>query len=263
MGGYKNIPKIEALKLDDKQHLKKMCEYYINEFCNEYKIEDITKISEVRFKAALDYIYSNYFRLSKYTDRRRAPAIDSVIDYTDIAQLLALLESYLYLCAICDKIPSRSGFAIYTGINETTFNSWENEYNNNDIYNSDITENSEIDIYKSLSIYDGINNSNTINNINNILDNDDYINTIKSVNDKSIYKSHLVFIRHLILKTIINSNENALADRLASGGAQAVGIIAVLNHRHGWANSAPSINITAPKISLSDLPTLTDNTQND
>lgn len=249
MGGYRNIPKINALKLDNFSHLVKMGEYYINQFCLEYKIDDISKISENRFKACLTYIYNHYYKLSLYTDKKRAPAIDNVIDYTDIGQLNAILQAFLYLCNVCDKIPSLNGFSMYCGIPIETFIYWYNDYINDNIYNTDLQDdsiNNEIDIY-----------NNILNPNNNTINTDtDFINTIKSIKDKSLYRKALKEFRYKIYKCLKDSKENALADRLASGGNGLIGTIAVLNHQYGWDTDKQDIIINQPQISLADLPKL-------
>lgn len=249
MGGYCNIPKIDALKLDNFNHLVKMGEYYINQFCLEYKIDDISKISENRFKACLTYIYNHYYKLSLYTDKKRAPAIDNVIDYTDIGQLNAILQAFLYLCNVCDKIPSITNFSLYSGIPYDTILFWHNEYINDNIYNTDLKDNSMTD---SIDIYNNILNPN-----NNTINNDsDFINTIKSLKDKSIYKRALKEFRNSLYNILRSSKEEALSDRLASQMSGQVGILAILNHNYGWNDNAPQITINQPQISLADLPKL-------
>lgn len=266
MAGFINIPKIDALKLDDTSHLIKMLEYYVNQFCLEYKIDDITGISENRFNACLTYIYNHYYKLSLYTDKKRAPAIDSVIDYTNIKQLYAIFNSYLYICNVCDKIPSLSGFSFLTGISLNAFYRWRRDYENQNIYNTDSDNTDNDSIENSLYIFDSINNSiNNINNnnSNNIYINYDFINSIDSIKDKTVYNRHLIKYRYTIINELIVYNENALADRLASGKGSQVGIIAILNHRYNWSNNnAPDLQVNAPQISLADLPTLEDNSKN-
>lgn len=253
MGGYRNTPKIDKLKLDNAEHLIKMAEYYINKFCEEYSIKDITTISENRFKACLTYIYNHYFKLSLYTDKKRAPAIENVIDYTDIGQLNAILKSYLYLCNVCDKIPSPHGFSLYCGIEEATLCRWYNEYSNIDINinNIDLYDSDDIDIYNSI-----INNNSTID----IYDNStDFINSIKSIKDKDIYIKSLIAFRYKIVNILKSNKENALADRLASQTSGHIGIIAILNHQYGWNDTqAQNITINQPQITLADLPKLAD-----
>lgn len=212
------------------------------------QIEDISKVSENRFKACLTYIYNHYYKLSLYTDKKRAPAIDNVIDYTDIGQLNAILQAFLYLCNVCDKIPSITNFSLYCGIPYDTILFWHNDYISENIYNTDLQDKS---INDSISIY------NNITNPNNTFNTDyDFINTIKSIKDKSVYRRALKEYRNSIYNILRTSKEEALSDRLASQMSGQVGILAILNHNYGWNDNAPQITINQPTISLADLPKL-------
>ena len=72
------------------------------------------------------------------------------------------------------------------------------------------------------------------------------------------YESLLTPLRNAAARKLRILQENGLADRLADGRRNALGIIAILNHWHGWsAPPAPKESIQAA-LPVSDLPKLDD-----
>ena len=59
-----------------------------------------------------------------------------------------------------------------------------------------------------------------------------------------------------IIKILLSSNEESLVNRLYSSKSNPVGIIAMLNHRHGWQTVAESHGITKKALNADELPKL-------
>lgn len=68
-----------------------------------------------------------------------------------------------------------------------------------------------------------------------------------------------------IFKKLVDERENSLTNLLSSGKVNPVGIIAILNHKHGWNTSAtPDVGYKKKALPANELPTielLSDNSQ--
>lgn len=60
-----------------------------------------------------------------------------------------------------------------------------------------------------------------------------------------------------IYKKLIDERENCLTNQLSSGKVNPVGIIAILNHKHGWNQSAsPDVGYRKKALPANELPTI-------
>lgn len=96
-------------------------ENYLAEFCDNLKIEDMTKETQNRWNAALLYINKYVFKGKGllYTN-------DRLYNRYDISKVNTLCDMYINLCYIYDKEVSIMGFSKLSGIDTDTINSWGN-----------------------------------------------------------------------------------------------------------------------------------------
>jgi hypothetical protein len=72
-------------------------------------------------------------------------------------------------------------------------------------------------------------------------------------------KDKLNNIRKTFLKNIQRDNENSLQNLLTSGKVNPVGVLAVLNHSHGWNLPGVSREVARPALTAENLPKLSNN----
>lgn len=106
-------------------------ELYLTQFCEEYKIEDMTKEPQSRWNAALMYINKYVFsdksilKLNKNINKNNTNCImNSNFCMYDYDKLEYILYIYYYLCAVYDKECSITGYSLLTGINYDTLMDW-------------------------------------------------------------------------------------------------------------------------------------------
>lgn len=104
---------------------------YLDMFCEEHKIDDMTKEPQSRWNAALMYINKHVFGDKRVLKRNNNISKDNtncimdssfcMYDYDKIERILYI---YYYLCAVYDKECSIIGFSLLTGINRDTIQDW-------------------------------------------------------------------------------------------------------------------------------------------
>lgn len=117
--------------LDTPEVFKNDIELYLSQFCEEYKIEDMTKESQSRWNAALMYINRYAFtdksilKLNNNINKSNTNCIMNSNFYMyDLVKLEYILYIYYYLCSVYDKECSVMGYSLLTGINYDTLMDW-------------------------------------------------------------------------------------------------------------------------------------------
>lgn len=108
-------------------------ELYLGMFCEEHKIDDMTKEPQSRWNAALMYINKYVFsdksilKLNKNINKNNTNCImNNNFNMYDYDKVEYILYIYYYLCAMYDKECSIIGFSLLTGINRDTILDWGN-----------------------------------------------------------------------------------------------------------------------------------------
>lgn len=117
--------------LDTPEVFKNDIELYLSQFCEEYKIKDMTKESQSRWNAALIYINRYAFndksilKLNNNINKSNTNCImNSTFYMYDLDKLEYILYIYYYLCSVYDKECSIMGYSLLTGINYDTLMDW-------------------------------------------------------------------------------------------------------------------------------------------
>lgn len=104
---------------------------YLDMFCEEHKIVDMTKEPQSRWNAALMYINKHVFgdkRVLKRNNNISRDNTNCIMDSNfymyDLDKLEYVLYIYYYLCAVYDKECSIMGYSLLTGINYDTLMDW-------------------------------------------------------------------------------------------------------------------------------------------
>ena len=111
-----------------KTEVDAVAEDYIQETfgddCQEDEIKTLMRKSQP-FKGMLKYINNRLFKLKdgdiKYNNK------NSNIDYSDIDYINRLWDIYTSLCYRYLQNPTLFNFSLFTGIDQSTFDSWKNE----------------------------------------------------------------------------------------------------------------------------------------
>jgi hypothetical protein len=108
-------------------------ELYLQMFCEEHNINDMTNESQLRWNAALMYIRSHVFpdrkllKSNKNIKRENSNGImDSNYNAYDYDLLNDICDYYIYLCMVNSKDVSVNGFCYLTGINLDSIYGWKN-----------------------------------------------------------------------------------------------------------------------------------------
>ena len=116
---------------DTPEIFKNDIELYLAQFCEEYKIDDMTKEPQSRWNAALMYINRYVFsdksilKLNNNINKNNTNCImDSNFYMYDLDKLDYILYIYYYLCSVYDKECSIMGYSLLTGINYDTLMDW-------------------------------------------------------------------------------------------------------------------------------------------
>ena len=116
---------------DTPEVFKNDIELYLAQFCEEYKINDMTKEPQSRWNAALMYINRYVFsdksilKLNNNINKSNTNCImDSNFSMYDLDKLDYILYIYYYLCSVYDKECSIVGYSLLTGINYDTLMDW-------------------------------------------------------------------------------------------------------------------------------------------
>lgn len=104
---------------------------YLDMFCEEHKIDDMTKEPQSRWNAALMYINKHVFGDKRALKRNNNISkdntnciMDSNFYMYDLDKLEYVLYIYYYLCSVYDKECSIMGYSLLTGINYDTLMDW-------------------------------------------------------------------------------------------------------------------------------------------
>lgn len=116
---------------DTPEVFKNDIELYLAQFCEEYKIDDMTKEPQSRWNAALMYVNRYAFsdksilKLSNNINKSNTNCIMNSNFYMyDLDKLDYILYIYYYLCSVYDKECSIMGYGLLTGINYDTLMDW-------------------------------------------------------------------------------------------------------------------------------------------
>ena len=116
---------------DTPEMFKNDIELYLAQFCEEYKIEDMTKEPQSRWNAALMYINRYAFsdksilKLNNNINKSNTNCIMNSNFYMyDLDKLDYILYIYYYLCSVYDKECSILGYGLLTGVNYDTLMDW-------------------------------------------------------------------------------------------------------------------------------------------
>lgn len=116
---------------DTPEVFKNDIELYLAQFCEEYKIDDMTKEPQSRWNAALMYINKYVFsdksilKLNNNINKSNTNCIMNSNFYMyDLDKLEYILYIYYYLCSVYDKECSIMGYSLLTGINYDTLMDW-------------------------------------------------------------------------------------------------------------------------------------------
>lgn len=131
---------------------------YLDMFCEEHKIEDMTKEPQSRWNAALMYINKHVFGDKRALKRNNNISkddtnciMDNNFNMYDYDKVEYVLYIYYYLCAMYDKECSIIGFSLLTGINRDTIYDWGTKEKKLSAKSCDIAEKLRIFREESLS----------------------------------------------------------------------------------------------------------------
>lgn len=124
MSDNKDVHSIEYIKNSDIEILENDIFMYIHEYCSNFDIDDIKIVSQSVWNGCMSYICKTYIKPSKILKKQGDIHNSYDIDFID-----SLADFYIYLCQVYDKECSLYGFSNLTGIQDTLFLEWENNYN--------------------------------------------------------------------------------------------------------------------------------------
>lgn len=115
-------PKLNIINPDTIQDQVKSC---VNEYCNLYGINiyDYSQRSNIKHNEVnniLLYCYDNLFKPSKGLMNNQK----SLIDYDDIEQLQAVINSFIHTCLFFNKALGLMSFSLFSGIDDNTLIRW-------------------------------------------------------------------------------------------------------------------------------------------
>lgn len=104
-------------------------EYYIQEFKEIHNIDNYNNVTQSVFKAMLSYVYKNVFKGTnklKSSNKYKTTSYGTMSNYNsyDIDIVSELLDYYISLCRLYDKVVSIVGFCCLTGIDQDTIYDW-------------------------------------------------------------------------------------------------------------------------------------------
>lgn len=127
----KKNEKLEHFDCDPEVYANELV-YFLQQFKDEYDIDDLRTASQSVWNGALRYIYKNVFR---GTDKLKSNSLDynstscTATNYGayDYNKVMYILDIYIDICMIYDKEISIVGFSNLTGIESYTINLWSND----------------------------------------------------------------------------------------------------------------------------------------
>lgn len=113
-----------AQEIDEVQIYDDEIKLQLDNFCDDFQIEDMSKESQNKWNAALLYIYKYVFK-----DTNKLKDKTNISNRYDIDIVNSVCDIYVNYCYLYDKEISIMGFSKLTGIDTDTINSWgNNEY---------------------------------------------------------------------------------------------------------------------------------------
>lgn len=113
-----------AQEIDEFEIYDNEIKLQLDNFCDDFQIEDMSKESQNKWNAALLYIYKYVFK-----DKNILIKPHTVSNSYDIPLVNNICDIYINYCYLYDKEISILGFSKLTGINQDTIYSWgNNEY---------------------------------------------------------------------------------------------------------------------------------------
>ena len=111
-------------EIDDIEIYDNEIKLQLDNFCDDFQIEDMSKESQNKWNAALLYIYKYVFK-----DTNKLKDKSNISNRYDIDIVNSVCDIYVNYCYLYDKEISIMGFSKLTGIDTDTINSWgNNEY---------------------------------------------------------------------------------------------------------------------------------------
>lgn len=143
-------------EIDKQQVFDNEIEYYLQEFCEVNKIDNLKTESQSVWNGCMMYIQKHVFSdSSKLKQQDNISGSESIMASTFNAYNYELinniLDYYIYLCNLYDKEISIMGFSKLTNIDNDTITNWKDNYNNINNINSDRLGSQRIRIYKKLT----------------------------------------------------------------------------------------------------------------
>ena len=125
--------KKEAERVEDTPEVfENDIDLYLQMFCEQYGIEDMTQEPQSRWSAAMQYIYKNVFKngclklqgkLEGYNNDVKGLNNSSCNAY-DLDKVNRVADYYIYLCNLHNKGATIRGFCFLTGIADETIYEW-------------------------------------------------------------------------------------------------------------------------------------------
>lgn len=128
-------------EINNQQIFDNDIEFYLHEFCEVNKIENLKAESQSVWNACMMYIRKHVFpdssklkQKENYTET--ASQIPSTFNAYNYELVNSIVDYYIYICTLYDKEISVIGFSNLTGIDNDTIYGWNNNsissvYNNN------------------------------------------------------------------------------------------------------------------------------------
>lgn len=124
-----NMEKVHG-DIIDIEYIEQRIDELMAEFTDKYDIDDLRKASQNEFYAALTFIYRNLFKDTNILKDKSFNKNITGCTYNtnnnryNIDLLYKLLDYYIYLCDIYNKISNLTGFCKLSGINRDTIYDW-------------------------------------------------------------------------------------------------------------------------------------------
>lgn len=108
-------------EIDEVQIYDDEIKLQLDNFCDDFQIEDMSKESQNKWNAALLYIYKYVFK-----DTNKLKDKTNISNRYNIDMVKCICDIYINLCYLYDKEISIMGFSKLTGIDTDTIYSWSN-----------------------------------------------------------------------------------------------------------------------------------------
>lgn len=177
-------------------------ENHLKDYCALKDIKDMCKETQMRWTAALLYIYEQCFKPNNETVRYNNK--NSILNYKDVKQLSDVADIYIRLCYENNKEVSIDGYSKITGIHKQTLYNWEHKE------------------YRYIK-YINISTGEEIEDINEW-----------KLNNRGEYKEELSTAHFDFIQKIRNEEEESTYQRASDVRGNQTIFLAKLNKRNGW-----------------------------